>query len=173
MAEKPLHQFTSHISGKNAKVQIYADRIEWDRPRGVSTGKMLAGAMTLGTSLLVTGVKSGNSGSEMIPVKSITSVATKRDGMLNTIVQIITSGNSIDFRVSHSEAAQIRDILNRLILGGPAEAVAAPVAVAEAPAAASAPNVAEQLHQLGALRDAGVLSEDEFAAKKAELLARM
>lgn len=34
-------------------------------------------------------------------------------------------------------------------------------------------DVAEQLMKLASLRDAGVLTEDEFAAKKAELLSRM
>lgn len=43
------------------------------------------------------------------------------------------------------------------------------------PPAASAekPDVLEQLAKLAALRDAGVVTEDEFAAKKAELLSRM
>ena len=40
-------------------------------------------------------------------------------------------------------------------------------------AAPAAPDIAEQLHKLGSLRDAGVLSDAEFEAKKAELLARM
>jgi len=31
----------------------------------------------------------------------------------------------------------------------------------------------EQLRQLGSLRDSGVLTEDEFQAKKAELLSRL
>ncbi|TQF66518.1 SHOCT domain-containing protein [Rhodococcus spelaei] len=31
----------------------------------------------------------------------------------------------------------------------------------------------EQLAKLGQLRDAGVLTDDEFAAKKVEILARM
>lgn len=39
--------------------------------------------------------------------------------------------------------------------------------------AASAPDVADQLTKLASLRDAGVLTEEEFAAKKTELLARM
>jgi len=34
-------------------------------------------------------------------------------------------------------------------------------------------NVAEQLRKLGELRDAGVLNDEEFERKKAELLARM
>ena len=35
------------------------------------------------------------------------------------------------------------------------------------------PDVVDLLHKLGDLRDAGVLTEDEFAAKKAELLRRI
>ena len=38
---------------------------------------------------------------------------------------------------------------------------------------ASAPDVADQLVKLASLRDAGVLTEAEFAAKKTELLSRM
>lgn len=43
----PLMQFTSHIDGKNAKVEIYRDRIEWSRkglkPPGGVTGVVLSG----------------------------------------------------------------------------------------------------------------------------------
>lgn len=39
--------------------------------------------------------------------------------------------------------------------------------------APSAPDVTEQLVKLASLRDAGVLTEEEFAAKKAELLSRL
>lgn len=39
--------------------------------------------------------------------------------------------------------------------------------------AAGGPDVAEQLVKLASLRDTGVLTEEEFAAKKAELLTRM
>src|SRR5206468_1273006 len=43
-----------------------------------------------------------------------------------------------------------------------------------APAATPEPlDVPDQLRKLGELRDAGVLTEDEFSAKKADLLARM
>ena len=42
-----------------------------------------------------------------------------------------------------------------------------------APTSAAPPDVLEQIKKLGELRDAGVLTDDEFAAKKAELLARM
>lgn len=39
--------------------------------------------------------------------------------------------------------------------------------------AATSENLAEQLKQLASLRHAGILTEEEFAAKKADLLARM
>ncbi|WP_418058469.1 SHOCT domain-containing protein [Pimelobacter simplex] len=41
------------------------------------------------------------------------------------------------------------------------------------PTPPTAPDVMDQLRQLGELRDAGVLTEDEFSAKKAELLGRI
>ena len=115
MAETPIHEFTSHIAGKNAKVRVFQDRIEWERPRGISGGKITAGLMTGGLSLLATGVKSGDGASEMIPIRAISSVTTKRDGFSNSKVSVIATCNTIDFRVSHGEAAQIKDTILRLM----------------------------------------------------------
>lgn len=182
MESQPLLTFTSHIAGKNARVSIYPDRVEWIKPRGISGGKITAGIMTAGTSLLLTGVKGGNSGTEMIPVKNMSSITTKRDGMLNTVVSVITSGNTVDFRVSHSEAKQVKEVLTSLIMGThysqqkQAEPVASQPAEAFAPAVAAntqLPDLMAQITKLAELRDAGVLTEDEFSGKKAELLARM
>lgn len=111
-----LLAFKSHIGGKNADVQIFPDRIEWKMARGVSGAKVTAGIMTGGLSMLATGVKNRKAGTEMIPMKSITGVTTKRDGMINTIVSVASSSSTIGFRVSHKEAEQIRLLLNRLIL---------------------------------------------------------
>ena len=41
------------------------------------------------------------------------------------------------------------------------------------PAPATGPNPIEQIRQLGQLRDAGLITPEEFEAKKADLLARM
>lgn len=111
-----LLKFKSHIGGKNADVAIYSDRIEWLMARGVSGAKVTAGVLTAGLSMLATGVKNGKAGSQMIPVKSITGVTTKRDGMINTIVTVTSSSASIGFRVSHKEAEQMRQLLNSLVL---------------------------------------------------------
>lgn len=44
---------------------------------------------------------------------------------------------------------------------------------AATPPMTTAPDAIEQLTKLGQLRDAGILTEDEFAQKKADILARM
>lgn len=172
MTDSPIYQFTSHIEGKNAVIRVYPDRVEWERPRGVSGAKVTAGIMTAGLSMLATGVKNGKTGTEMIPVKSITSVTTARDGLLNSKVSVITAGNTVDFRVSHKEAETVKATLIQLIGGThpaqqPAASATAPTSVVAQSADAGA-----QLQQLASLRDAGILTEAEFAAKKAELLAR-
>lgn len=46
-------------------------------------------------------------------------------------------------------------------------------APASAPSAPAQPDVMSQLRQLGELRDAGVVTQEEFDAKKAELLSRL
>lgn len=176
-SDAPLYEFTSHIAGKNAKVAIFPDRLEWRVDRGVSGAKVTAGIMTGGLSMLATGVKNGKAGTEMIPVKSMSSVTTSRDGMLNSKVSVITSGNTIDFRVSHKEAETVKSTLTALILGthpSLVSATPAPAAPAAPPApAAAGVDVAAQLQQLASLRDAGILTDAEFTAKKTDLLARL
>lgn len=104
-----LMTFTSHIAGKNATVQIHEDRIEWEQQGKVSAAKVLTGAA------LVAGVRKGGS-TEMIPIRHITSVTTRKDGLRNHAVSIITAGNSIDMRVSKEEAEQIKATISRLML---------------------------------------------------------
>lgn len=48
-----------------------------------------------------------------------------------------------------------------------------PGAAKAVPDAAPAPDITSQLTSLAALRDQGILTEDEFAAKKADLLSRL
>lgn len=100
---RPIFEFTSHIAGKNAKVGVYPDRIEWKR-EGSKFGRATAATMTLGVSLL--GGKKAES--EMIPMRSISHVATKRDGLMNSKVVVSTSGGQVEFRVSHGEADKVK-----------------------------------------------------------------
>ncbi|MCX5267952.1 SHOCT domain-containing protein [Streptomyces sp. NBC_00199] len=177
MSSSALMTFKSHIEGKNADVAIHHDRVEWARGRGMSAKKLTAGLLTGGASLLATGVRGSDAGTEMIPVRNISSVVTKRDGLMYTKVVVVASGNTIEFRVPHDAAPGIKALLTDLVLGKiPAPGQAAPAVAAPARAEAPAPQAdspVEQLRQLAGLRDAGILSEEEFTAKKAEILARM
>lgn len=101
--------FTSHIAGKNATVSIFTDRIEWEQQGRMTATRVLSGAALVGH-----GRKGGSS--EMIPIRAITSVTTKKDGILNHAVSIITGGNTIDMRVSKAEADQVKSTLTRLML---------------------------------------------------------
>ncbi len=143
-------------------------------------------------SLLATGVtKKGTGGTEMIPVKSMSSVTTKKDGVRFTAVSVICSGNTVDFRVGHSEAAGVKDVLSSLILGRhpaqqpgdaatppptplPPPGISSPTVAPPPPPAEPAPaaSLADELKKLADLRDAGILTNDEFAAQKARLLGQ-
>lgn len=164
----PLMTFKSHISGKNADVAIFNDRIEWGREGRFSGGKAGLAVMTGGLSLAAKAgrTSSKGAGTEMIPIRSISSVTTKKDGLRFWAVSIVTSGNTIDMRVTKEEADQAKGLLTQLML---APASPAPVA-APAPAAPAEPDSMDQLKKLAELHQAGVLTDEEFAAKKAQLL---
>lgn len=107
-----LYEITSHIDGKNAKVRVYPDRVEWERGKSVSGGKIAAGIMTAGVSLLATGVNSRRgAGVEVIPMRAITSVTQRRDSFTNDVVSVITAGNTIDMRCSRAEAERLRSLI--------------------------------------------------------------
>jgi len=73
---------------------------------------------------------------------------------------------------TEDKAGMKLEALAQSVLDG--SSVAGPVVVqVSAPEAAAAPDPLEQLKKLGELRDAGILSEDEFNAKKADILSRM
>lgn len=176
-----LYQFKSHIEGKNADVSIFADRIEWSRKGGVSTAKVLGAAMTAGMSLVATGVSKKGANSEMIPVKSLTSVISERDGLRFWKVTVTASGNSIDFRCDRSEADEVKRLLTQLMVGShPAQvkasastvpaSVSAPIVPPPAAAPAATSGIAEELKKLAELRDAGILTDEEFASQKSKLL---
>lgn len=177
----PLMEFPSHIRGKNADVAIFADRIEWI----LKTSKSATAALvTGGASLLVPRRQKGR---EMIAMRAISSVVTRRDGLINSWVSVVAGGNTIDFRVPHARAAEVAELMNHLIVTGgqpPAgygqPAPATPVVhqtpaqpppqhapTAEPPATS---DVGAELTRLADLRDRGVLTDDEFAEQKRRLL---
>ncbi|NHB84696.1 hypothetical protein G7085_08965 [Tessaracoccus sp. HDW20] len=115
MNDKALTEFTSHITGKNAKVRLWPDRIEWELVGRMSTGaKAVLGAATMGMSLLATGVR-GKRETNMILVRSITGVTTRKSGLMQNEVVVSTPAGTVDFRCSTSEAAEFKRQLLALI----------------------------------------------------------
>lgn len=103
-----LMEFTSHIAGKNARVAIYPDRIEWEQQGRITATRALGGALLTGS------IRKGG-GTEMMPIRAITSVTTRKDGLRNYAVSVIAAGNTIDMRVSKDEAEQIKATIMRLM----------------------------------------------------------
>ena len=177
--------FKSHVDGKNADVAIYVDRIEWGQAGGVSLTRLAAGTMTMGASLLKTGVRKAGA-SEMMPIKSMSSVTTAKDGLRFHKVIVICSGNTVEFRIDKAEGEAVKTLLTQLILGthpaqqvpqAPPPPVAAPATASVQPSPTATPasstpplSVIDQIKELAQLRDAGILTEAEFAAQKAKVL---
>lgn len=176
---QPIIELVSHIDGKNAKVRLWPNRLEWERPRGLSAGKITAGALTGGMSLLATGVKGGKDEHDMVLLEHVTNVSSRKDGLMYYAVEVQTASggavNSIAFRVSKDEAAQFRAAILEAMEALKSRSETRVVVEQAAPAApaTAAPDIAAQLQQLASLRDAGILTEEEFGAKKAELLTRL
>lgn len=98
--------------------------------------------------------------------EKISSVQTGKSMMYGTLT-IYASGNTAEVKdvMPKERAAEIGDYVRTRLSASPAPAVAAPPTDADTPMS--------QIAKLGELRDAGVLTDDEFNAKKAELLARL
>jgi hypothetical protein len=180
-----LIQLKSHINGHNADVSIYPDRVEWSRKGILGTAaKATMGVMTMGASLLATGIRRSEEG-EIIPIDQISHVAKKRGMGLNTVVVLSTSAGDLEMRVSHDDADRVIQVINAIKRGdykgqavptatpAPQAPAPAPVAPAPVPAAPAGPSIMDQIAQLGQLHDAGILTDEEFAAKKADLLAKL
>jgi hypothetical protein len=101
----------------------------------------------------------------MIPVRQIQGVSTHRAGLSYPTVRVATAGNATEFRVSKREADNVKATLLRL-MSQPTASGPAPAAPAAPVLAAPADSVADELRKLVELRDAGVLTDAEFAAQK-------
>ena len=119
-----------------------------------------------------------------LPIRSIGAVQFKpANALINGFVQFSVMGEvSVRNNNLGSRTVQAGQDENSVIVVKkqmPAfvalvDAVRAAIADAHQPAlTVAAPDVADQLHKLGGLRDAGLLTDAEFDAKKSELLSRM
>jgi len=105
--------------------------------------------------------------SEDFPLDKVSSVQWSSGMALGTIT-IFASGNKAEIKnLDKSDGKEMVDAVRARLSAPKGSAVDAPQATA------STPDVLAMLERLGKLRDAGVVTEDEFNAKKAELLARL
>jgi hypothetical protein len=105
--------------------------------------------------------------SEDFPFSKISSIQWSGGMMMGSVV-IHASGNKAEIKnVNKDQGKEFVDLVRgRLTEPSPGQS---PTASAPTPG----PDPMEQLRKLGELHQAGVLSDDEFNTKKAELLARM
>jgi hypothetical protein len=111
---------------------------------------------------------------EDFPYAKVSSVQSQT-AVMSGKLQIFASGNKavIDNVLPKARAVEIADYVRHRI-AEPASGLATQAAGSSPPVAAvPQPDVTDQLMKLGELRDAGVLTTEEFESKKAELLARL
>lgn len=145
--ESALFSAQSHEAGRNSQVRLYDNRLE--RVRAARLGSL----------------SKASQDAEVTPLRAISSVESKKDGMILTKVTVFASGNNIEFRLTHADAARFKAMLTELLVSGQAPRVGA-----SATAAAPSPSKASQIKELAELRDSGALTDDEFNAEKAKIL---
>ena len=139
---------------------------------GETVHTMLMGSYGRGQGLLVLTdrrllfVKEGamSRKSEDFPFEKVNSLQWSSGLAMGTII-IFAAGNKAEIKnVDKTAGKELADLVRQRI--------ASPSAPTGASAAPSI-DVADQLRKLGELRDAGILTDEEFTAKKAENLSRM
>lgn len=145
---------------------------------GETVLRMTSGAYGKGTGLVVMTdrrllfVQDGmmSATSEDFPYSKISSVSWQSGMVLGTIV-VFASGNKSEIRnVNKEEGRLMTDALRARLADPPAQSAQVTQLT---PSPAAAPDVLAQLKQLGELKEAGILSQEEFDAKKVDLLARL
>lgn len=105
---------------------------------------------------------------EDFPMEKISSVQWS-SGIVQGKLTVFASGNKAEIKnVNKDDGKQIADTIRDRLSGKTAHRPAT-----EETATPHQPDLYEQLAKLGQLRDAGVLTPEEFEAKKAELLSRL
>jgi hypothetical protein len=167
--QNAMGKMNTKLGGKREIVKL--DEHLWPDEH---VGEMTTGYYGGGTGLIVLTdrrlffLKDGwvNKTHEDFPLEKVSSVAFS-SGLLLGKITVFASGNKAEIEnVEKKDGKRIVDNMR-------ARLSAAMVPAPQAAPAAQASSPIEQLKELGALREAGVVSDQEFAAKKVELLARV
>ncbi|MEU4803083.1 PH domain-containing protein [Actinosynnema sp. NPDC023587] len=109
----------------------------------------------------------GRQVTEDFPIEKISSVQWS-SGMAWGNLTVFASGNKAEIKnMNKKDGKQIADAVRNRLSSSPVPAAVQPSATP------AGPDVFEQLRKLGELRDAGIVTTDEFETKKRELLARL
>lgn len=107
---------TSHIAGKNATVRLYASRVEWERGAGLGLSTESGSKWKSGMAHVANALTSKKRESESLPLRSISHVGSKRDGMIWTKVVLTTSAGDVELRCTHADAKRFVSEVQRLML---------------------------------------------------------
>ena len=104
---------------------------------------------------------------DTIPMRNVTSVDVSTGAVFGKLAVASMGKVSAIDKLNKAEAQKAKAIIEE-------QAAAAHHALVGAGTATTPqPDIADQIKKLADLRDAGILTEEEFATKKAELLDRM
>ncbi|HEY5475700.1 MAG TPA: SHOCT domain-containing protein [Tepidiformaceae bacterium] len=103
-------------------------------------------------------------GTETIPMSRISSAECKIDEIWS-VLQVHTSGNTLEFKAKQASGPYLREVI--------LQQMSSSASSTEGAAGAPGVDVTEQLRKLGELHQAGIVTDEEFAKKKAELLDRL
>jgi hypothetical protein len=101
-------------------------------------------------------------GTEVIPISRVTSVSTRKTMVFMHVI-VTASGQTIEFKSNEWMAPQFKEKILELMNSKDSASSTA----------AKAPDPADQLAKLADLHKAGVLTDEEFASKKADLLKKI
>lgn len=126
-----------------------------------------------------------NQTSENFPLERVSSIQWSA-GVFHGSIIVFASGNKAEIKqVIKSDGKDIVDLVRARLTGGtaadnslpprglPAHVPAVPAYRTSTEPTTDSDTVFHQLRQLGELRDSGVVTQEEFDTKKAELLARL
>jgi Bacterial PH domain/Short C-terminal domain len=110
---------------------------------------------------------------ESFPYANVSSLELSK-GLTGHTLSFFASGNRMKMEwINRGDLDRFLAHVRNNIGNRTAQAPASLPAAAPAPVATPTVDFADQIRKLGALRDAGLLTEEEFTAKKREILARV
>lgn len=140
---------------KGMNVSVFADRAEWS---GANTG----------------GLAKRASIAELTSVKTDKMLQAAFVGTAARLALTTKSGERIEWNIEAPKILAMKALLQELIAGDhPDQRPRQLAQQVKEPSAISAADPLELLKQLAQLRDSGIISDEEFAAKKSEILGRI